>query len=144
MAVATKHRRKLTRNGRLFVWFAAEDDDSTDMVLQVISDDGRFKVRYVLGQKDEGRLLIVLGREFAGASTGGCWTRFHCPCFDPHGVISPSGVRRLIDWCLAADHPRQPLECGKFAGGFYGTRPDVEAFTASNRAKSARPSEPSK
>ncbi|SKA98544.1 hypothetical protein SAMN02745166_02792 [Prosthecobacter debontii] len=129
MSISTKSRRKLVRDGRLFVWWVAPDLDSTDMVLHVVSDDKRFITHYVLGQDDTTSLLIVLGSEFSGAPTGGCWTRFRCPRFDMDGVILPSGVRSLIDWCLTSDAARHPLEHGEYPGAFYGSQPDVTGFS---------------
>ncbi|MDB6135126.1 MAG: hypothetical protein JWM59_3369 [Verrucomicrobiales bacterium] len=58
MAVATKKRRRLIREGRLFIWYVLPDEDSTDRILHVFSDDKRFMVHYVLGQ-DESRALVA-------------------------------------------------------------------------------------
>lgn len=132
MSVAKKNRRKLVREGRLFVWWVQEDRDSLDLILHVVSEDKRFIAHYVLGQEEAERLIIILGSEFAGADTGGNWSRFHCPCFDPHAVVTPGNVRQLIDWCLTDEGPRSPL---RWQDGYpwnsYGSPPDVEGYLQS-------------
>jgi hypothetical protein len=106
MAIATKRRRKLDVDGRLFVWFFASDDDSLDKVLHVASDDKAFIVIYHLRQRDEGRTLIVLGREFGGLpDAGGPWIRVACPKWEDGDVIGPGSVRRLIEWGLDPGKP---------------------------------------
>jgi hypothetical protein len=128
MSVAKKQRRKLMRDDREFIWWVALDYDSNDMILHIVSDDKKFMAHYVLGQQDQERLVIILGPEFSGATTGGSWQRFRCPCFDPHGVATPSGVRKLIDWCLAGDEVRAPLSWGEHPWASYGSPPDVAGF----------------
>lgn len=100
MAVATKNRRKLRHRERDFVWFVASDRDSNNLVLHVVSADKRFIAHYFLGQSSDKSLIIILGPEFVGATTGGNWTRFRCPRFDEDAIATPSTVVKLIDWCL--------------------------------------------
>jgi hypothetical protein len=100
MGVRKTNRRKLVIDDRLFVWYAAEDSDGPGLILHVISDDKRFIVRYHVAQSGTS-FLIVLGPEFGGVTnTGGCWRRFECPKWEDGDAITPSCVRRLIDWCL--------------------------------------------
>lgn len=122
--IATKGRRKLIHDGRRFIWYVKEDDDSCDMILHVISDDKLFNIQYVLGQDEESCHVVVIGREFAGGETGGCWKRFLAPRFDPHGVATPRSIARLIEWSLSAE-PRKAVP-GSMGG--YGSAPDVEGY----------------
>jgi hypothetical protein len=71
MSVAKKQRRKLMRDDREFIWWVALDHDSNDMILHIVSDDKKFIAHYILGQQDQERLVIILGPEFSGATTGG-------------------------------------------------------------------------
>jgi hypothetical protein len=101
MAVRTKSRRKITVDQRPFVWHIAQDDDSADMVLHVISADKKFIVNYHLNQPEQTRFLIILGSEFPGLpDAGGCWLRILSPEWEQNSIISPGSVHRLIDWCL--------------------------------------------
>jgi hypothetical protein len=105
VAVSKKNRRRIEVAGRPFVWYVCEDRDWPGLVLHVISEDQRFVVTYRLAQRGE-PFLIVLGREFPGVPDAGCaWRRFRCPAWEVDGVVTPGGVRRLIEWCLAADKP---------------------------------------
>lgn len=124
MAVATKNLRKLRHKERDFVWFVAPDTDSGDLILHVVSDDKKFLVHYVLGQRSDQALIVVIGPEFAGASTGRNHTRFRCPRFETNGIATPSAVVRLIDWCLTDIGSRQPLAWGDYPCYSYGSRPE--------------------
>jgi hypothetical protein len=101
--VRKKGRRRIDVNGRLFFWYVCDDPDAADMVLHVISEDKGFIVQYHLEQSGE-PLLIVLGHDFPGVpDAGGCWLRFRCPRRETSSVVTPGGVRRLIEWCLSAN-----------------------------------------
>lgn len=104
MAVSAKSRRKLVVDGRKYLWYVKEDDDSVDHILYVLSDDKRFIVRYRLAQPHEKSYVTVLGKEFYRvAGTGGTWRRFRCPRWDSeNGSITPDSVRRLIEWCMVS------------------------------------------
>jgi hypothetical protein len=101
MAIATKNRRKLTIGEQVFVWYICDDYDSADMVLHVVSQDKKFIVNYHLGQPSDTRHLIVLGKEFRGLSkVGAGWIRVLCPEWEKDSIVTPAGVRGLIQWCL--------------------------------------------
>lgn len=102
MSIATKNRRKLKVAEREFVWYIRDDPDSADMVLHVASQDKRFIVTYHLAQPSSTCHLTVIGREFPGlADAGGVWIRVLCPEWEKDSVVTPAGVRRLIEWCLS-------------------------------------------
>jgi hypothetical protein len=102
MAIQTKYRRKITFDGRCFVWYVKEDDDSPNLILHVLSVDKQFIVQYQLSQPPENLYITVLGKEFRRATgTGGAWRRFRCPPWEhQNGIITPNRVRKLIEWCL--------------------------------------------
>lgn len=107
MGVATKGRRKIDVNGRRFVWYVCEDEDSADLVLHVASQDKRLLVRYHLGQPEGGRVVLVVGPEFGGVpDAGGCHRRFLCPQWEDDGRVTPAAVRRLVLWCQSDGEDR--------------------------------------
>jgi hypothetical protein len=99
MGAATKRRRKITVEGHQYLWYVAEDDDGAGMVLHVISTDKQFIAKYQMGQAKGEDYIVILGRRFAGAKTGGLWRRFLCPQFVGRAV-TPQAVRQLIEWCV--------------------------------------------
>jgi hypothetical protein len=106
MAVSKKGRRKIVVGGRPYLWWVQDADpefnSASTTALSVVSEDGRFGVRFFLGQPDERRFLIVLGREFQGRSdAGGVWVRVRCPEFLTEKAATPAGVRRLIEWSMS-------------------------------------------
>ncbi|WNG54644.1 hypothetical protein F0U59_07500 [Archangium gephyra] len=111
MAVLTKGRRKLHREGRLFVWWVAPDPDGLGNLLHVISEDKFFHVTYELGQAPARGFVVVLGREFPGLDdAGGVWIRLRTPAWDV-SAIGPGFVRRLIDWALDPGRPLLRVDC---------------------------------
>lgn len=116
MAVSTRGRHKLQLADRQYLWWVQQADpeyncDSTT-TLAVASQDGRFFVRFYLGQPSERRFLIVIGREFCGLpDAGGPWIRIRCPEWQAGVNITPAAVRRLIEWCQDADRPLVRVDC---------------------------------
>ena len=108
MAVSTKGRRKITVGGRPYVWFVSDNDEAW-WVLTVISSDKKFLAKYALHQNEGEEYAVILGKQFAGAETGGSWRRFLCPRFATEAV-TPGDVRRLIEWCLDERLPRQEID----------------------------------
>jgi hypothetical protein len=112
MGVRKKGRHKLDVEGRAFLWYVKQDCDSDAYILHVLSDDKRFVVLYKLQQQEPNRYLTVLGKEFGRVrGTGNCWRRFHCPAWENDGVITPSSVRRLIDWSQQTDVRTEEVDC---------------------------------
>jgi len=102
MAIARKNRRPIEVLGREFLWWVYEDlEEAGAMTLAVASADKDFPVRYALQQPDESRYLTVLGREFPGLpEKRPSWARVRCPALTSGKAVTPSDVRRLIEWCL--------------------------------------------
>src|SRR6266508_2135248 len=87
MGVAKKGRRKITVNGRSFVWFITDRQEVgfyrlpecrvllLFLLVHILSEDKKFNVTYALGQENlpEPSLphLFVLGHEFPGLSKPG-------------------------------------------------------------------------
>ena len=77
------------------------------MTLGVASSDKRFLIRYAIHQPEDSRYLTVLGEEFPGLpGKRSSWTRVRCPAFSAGEAVTPSDVRRAIEWCL---HSRRDL-----------------------------------
>ena len=108
MAVSRKNRRKIVVGGRAYLWWLRDTDpeynSASTTALMVVSADGRFGVRFFLGQPPNQRFLIVLGPEFEGLpDAGGPWVRVRCPEWQTRPEVTPVVVRRLIEWCTSPD-----------------------------------------
>ena len=108
MAIASKRRRRITVNREQYLWYVAEDEEGAAMVLQVISTDKRFIAKYQIGQPMDRSYIVILGKRFAGAKTGGPWRRFLCPQF-VLDAVTPQSVRKLIEWCLDESLTRREI-----------------------------------
>jgi hypothetical protein len=104
MGTNKKQRHKLTVADRLYLWYVKQDEDSDSYILHVISNDKRFIVHYHLQQQQSYRYIIVLGKEFERvAGTGNGWRRFRCPAWENDKAITPSAVKKLIEWSQQAN-----------------------------------------
>lgn len=112
MGVAKKGKRKLTVDGRRYLWYIAQDLDAAGMVaLNVLSNDKRFIVRYYLAEPVATRHVVVIGAEFAGHTrTGPGWKRYRCPQFGTSSAVIPADVRSLIMWCHAETSDRHEVD----------------------------------
>ena len=101
MPASSKKRRKLTVDGRLFLWSLHEDDINE---LHVVSHDKRLNVRYGWQHSlpPHERYADVMGPDFAGLPAGlSGWVRVLCPDLDGDTYAgSPRFVRQLILWAL--------------------------------------------
>src|SRR3954464_1684563 len=107
MAVSGKNRRKLVVGGRAYLWWVRDADPEynspSTTSLMVVSADGRFGVRFFLGQPAERRFLLVLGPEFGGLQDAGCpWVRVRCPEWLTRAEVTPAAVRCLVEWCTSS------------------------------------------
>ena len=93
MGVSKKGRRKITVDGQDYVWYAAPDDDSPFVMLNVISEDKSVILACPLGTGKS--YVISKGRSFRGKQTSGCWERYLLP-FEVPDVITPEFAQQLI------------------------------------------------
>jgi len=111
MGVMKKGNRKIIRNNRIFYWCVRYDnDDEGKLYLNIKSDDKKFIVSYMLGQRDgdsifspKNPLIITKGKEFKGLSNlGHGWERFLVPDWKDE-IVTPSLVVQIIDWCFTEE-----------------------------------------
>lgn len=108
MGVSRKNKRKIIINNRVFYWCVKNDNEDDDrLYLVIISDDKKFLISYMLGQKDswhafspKNPYIIVKGIEFKGLNNlGHTWERFLVPEWNDE-IITPSLVAEIIAWSL--------------------------------------------
>lgn len=102
MGVSSKNRRKIVVDDVAYVWYVGDEDyePAGGHKLVVISQDKQFIVHYPIMPADAESYVIVLGKRFANATSGGVWRRFISPRFDEDGIVTPAHVRQLVLWCL--------------------------------------------
>ena len=111
MGISRKSRCKIVVNGREYLWYVAPDVDAGDVpTLSVVSADRSFFVTYTLWQPESERHVVVIGKDFRGATCGGPYRRFLSPAFGTLDTVSPKDVRALIEWALLPGPPRQEVD----------------------------------
>jgi hypothetical protein len=103
MAIAQKNRRRIVVAGRTFFWGVYQDVERFGvMTLAVVAADKRFIVQYVVDQPGDKRYLHVMGPEFPGLPLKHRQCFVLCPILISAPAVTPSEVRRLIEWSLHA------------------------------------------
>ena len=100
MGVSTKGRRKITVDGKLYVWYVAKDDDSWYDILNIISENKEYVLAVPLNIKKW--YIISKGRTFQGRITSGCWERYLLPMEIPEAVV-PGIVADIIRWSVSGN-----------------------------------------
>ena len=102
MSISKKGLRKIERNNREFFWYVKKDDDWNQSILSIITDDKKFHVSYILGQKTC-PIITVKGKEFKGVDNlGRDWKQFHVPDWESN-IATPALVAQIIDWCFVIE-----------------------------------------
>lgn len=101
MPASLKKRRRITVDGRLFLWSLHGEDLNE---LHVVSHDKRLNLRYGWqhGLPPHERYVDVMGPDFTGLPAGlAGWVRVLCPDLSGDTYTgSPRFVRQLILWAL--------------------------------------------
>ncbi len=113
MTVSRKHKRPIHVAGEGYLWWVARDEPllsgSSEYSLCVVSESGDLYIRYFLGQPDDYRHVVVIGRRFrAVAGCGNTHRRFLCPSFGILDTVAPANVASMISWAVEAGE--NPLE----------------------------------
>ncbi|NHZ34743.1 hypothetical protein [Massilia rubra] len=99
MAISAKGKRRISVNERVYLWRMFEHYDQSwfdGVQVSVAAVDQALFVRYGLHQPDDSRTAVI------SRGRGAPDVRTACPRFEGEDrVLTPQGVRDLIDWGLA-------------------------------------------
>ncbi len=103
MAISKKGKRKIVVDGRTYLWWGFNEIDQTSFdgdQIKLVAEDQSHYIQYGLQQEDNKRFVVIgLGRDQGLIS-------FECSkCENEEGVITPSGIRKLVEWCKV-DSPK--------------------------------------
>ena len=106
MGVRKKNRRKITCNGRRYVWYVLKGD--RDYWERVSSDDWNTAFLHIISEDKSLVLAIPLsapvpyavskGRSFRGRPSGGLWERYLLPFDHLPESVTPRFVAEVIRW----------------------------------------------
>ena len=96
MAISEKGKRKVQIGSRLFLWWVFDEVDQTEfdgVQVKIIAKDQSIFIKYGLQQSDEERSVVLSFSNDLGR------VHMNCPKFESNeGVISSSGIKKLIAW----------------------------------------------
>nr|WP_294861585.1 hypothetical protein [uncultured Fluviicola sp.] len=97
MAISKKQKRTITVDEKTYLWWVFDETDQTafdNTQIKLISEDQSHYIQYGLEQEDENRRVVI------GLQNAGVLIQLECPKFeDEQGIITPAGIRKLIEWC---------------------------------------------
>ncbi|MNK02262.1 hypothetical protein D3C87_200820 [compost metagenome] len=99
MAISKKGKRKIIVDGKTYFWWVYDEVDQTSFdgeQIKLVAEDQSHFLLYGLQQQDGNRMVVICpGKDGAGIA-------MECPKFEnEYGIITPAGIRKLIDWCKA-------------------------------------------
>lgn len=98
MAISRKGKRKITVDGKEYLWWVFNEQDQTEFdgnQIKVVASDQVGYIKYGLEQNDLKRYVVIALREHKYK------VHFYCPKFESEeGIISNSGIERLVQFCL--------------------------------------------
>lgn len=111
MSVRAKHRRKIVRGGKTYVWYVLSGEGERDywMRVSLIEEGGEWGTPFLHIISEDKTLILTVpldapkpyavskGRVFQGKQTSGHWERYFLPFSLPE-AITPKTVAALIDW----------------------------------------------
>ena len=97
MGITKKGKRKIVIDGRTYFWRGFNEQDQTTFdgdQIQLVAEDQSHTISYGLQQDDGKRFAAIRLRHEQGSIC------LECPKFeDQNGIITPSGIRKLVEWC---------------------------------------------
>ena len=97
MAVRKKNRRVILWNGKRYIWYVAQDKDSSYHLLNVVSEDKQLIIACPLNPQTP--YLISKGHVFQKQNSDRHWSRYELP-FPVPEIITPKFVRTLVEWSV--------------------------------------------
>ena len=102
MAISKKNKRLAIVNGKEYLWWAFDECDQTEfdgVQVQVISADKTHFIKYGLQQPEGKRKVVLALTGYAKLVHLSAPPKFE----NEDGVISNSGICRMIEWCKTED-----------------------------------------
>lgn len=97
MGISKKGKRRIVIDGRAYLWWVFHEIDQTSFdgdQIKLVAEDQSHAILYGLQQWGESRSIVISLRNDGGIIS------LDCPVFeDENGIITPSGIRKLIEWC---------------------------------------------
>jgi len=106
MAISTKNRNRVLVDGKEYLWWVFDEFDQTEFdgiqIKAVCSDQTHF-FKYGLQQQENGRKLVLALSNYTKLVHLSSPPKFE----NDEGIITRSGVVRMIKWCKKENHQIQ-------------------------------------
>lgn len=102
MAVSKKGKNRVEWNGREYLWWVFNEHDQTTfdgVQVKIVASDQTHFFQYGLQQLDGDRIVVFGVRDYKHLVSLTMSPKFE----NADGIITKSGIKRLIDWSLTGD-----------------------------------------
>ena len=103
MAISKKRKNTLKLDNQEFLWWVFDETDQTEfdgLQLKIVCSDQSFFIKYGLQQFDNKRKLVIALRDYKKLIHLASPPKFE----DANGIITNSGIKKLIKWCKKSNH----------------------------------------
>lgn len=102
MTISKKNKSKAIVDGKEYLWWVFDETDQTTfdgIQIKVVSSDQTHFFKYGLQQSDIDRSVVLALRNYTKL------VHLSSPKFEnEEGIITKSGIERLIKWCKNKEH----------------------------------------
>lgn len=106
MAISRKNKNRVTVGGKEYLWWVFDEYDQTTFdgiqIKAVCSDQTHF-IKYGLQQEEDDRKLVLALKDYTQLVFLSSPPKFE----DSKGIITKSGIIRMIEWCKQDIHQIQ-------------------------------------
>ncbi|NOQ72471.1 MAG: hypothetical protein GQ574_10745 [Crocinitomix sp.] len=115
MAISKKNKNRVTINGIEYLWWVFDEYDQTEfdgIQIKVVCSDQTHFFKYGLQERESNRKVVLALRDYAKLVHLSSPPKFE----NEDGIITKSGIIRLIKWCKNEGHQIQYALDGKNNG----------------------------
>jgi len=102
MAINKKNKNRAIVDGKEYLWWVFDEVDQTEfdgIQVKAVSSDQTHFIKYGLQQEDSNRKIVLALENYTKL------IHLSSPKFEnKDGIITRSGIVRMVKWCKAKDH----------------------------------------
>ena len=106
MEISKKNKSKVSVDGKEYLWWVFDEQDQTEfdgIQFKAVCSDQTHFLKYGLQQPESNRKVVLALRDYAKSVHLSSPPKFE----NEVGIITKSGISRLIKWCKEEEHQIQ-------------------------------------
>lgn len=121
MAISKKNKNRVNFNGKEYLWWVFDEHDQTEfdgVQIKIVCSNQTHFLKYGLQQRETNRKVVLALRDYTKLVHLSAPPKFE----NEDGIITKSGIIRLIKWCKNETHQIEYALDGKKNDLTYGEK----------------------